>query len=91
MLMSFFLLAIVPLTDSEHKLLALHYAVDPGRDWVWGRDDTDKTKLAKYVADMCCTPNQSTERIFPEQAGFGRSGQVKKGKDSWRAYWKSCE
>ena len=49
MLMSFFLLAIVPLTDSEHKLLALHYAVDPGRDWVWGSDDTDKTKLAKYV------------------------------------------
>ena len=30
-------------------MLALHYAVDPGRDWVWGSDDTDKTKLAKYV------------------------------------------
>ncbi|CAL8356001.1 unnamed protein product [Lota lota] len=44
--------AIVPLTDSEHKLLALHYAVDPGRDWVWGSDDTDKTKLAKLILSL---------------------------------------
>lgn len=40
-------LAVIPLTDSEHKLLALHFAVDPGRDWEWGRDDNDNTKLAK--------------------------------------------
>uniref|UniRef100_A0A3B5AN00 ubiquitinyl hydrolase 1 n=1 Tax=Stegastes partitus TaxID=144197 RepID=A0A3B5AN00_9TELE len=40
--------AVIPLTDSEHKLLALHFAVDPGRDWEWGRDDNDNTKLAKY-------------------------------------------
>lgn len=39
--------AIIPLTDSEHKLLALHFAVDPGRDWEWGRDDNDNAKLAK--------------------------------------------
>lgn len=39
--------AVIPLTDSEHKLLALHFAVDPGRDWEWGRDDNDNTKLAK--------------------------------------------
>lgn len=34
-------------------MLALHYAVDPGRDWEWGRDDSDKTKLAKYVLVGC--------------------------------------
>lgn len=39
--------AVIPLTDSEHKLLALHFAVDPGRDWEWGRDDNDNAKLAK--------------------------------------------
>lgn len=39
--------AVIPLTDSEHKLLALHFAVDPGRDWEWGRDDNDNIKLAK--------------------------------------------
>ncbi|KAG7276231.1 hypothetical protein CRUP_018613 [Coryphaenoides rupestris] len=44
--------AIVPLTDSEHKLLALHYAVDPGRDWEWGSDDNDKTKLAKLILSL---------------------------------------
>ncbi|XP_056138146.1 OTU domain-containing protein 7A [Lampris incognitus] len=38
--------AVIPLTDSEHKLLALHFAVDPGRDWEWGRDDNDNAKLA---------------------------------------------
>ncbi|KAJ3595953.1 hypothetical protein NHX12_002362 [Muraenolepis orangiensis] len=43
---------IVPLTDSEHKLLALHYAVDPGRDWEWGTDDNDKTKLAKLILSL---------------------------------------
>lgn len=34
-------------------MLALHYAVDPGRDWEWGSDDNDKTKLAKYVLVGC--------------------------------------
>lgn len=42
-----FVTAVIPLTDSEHKLLALHFAVDPGRDWEWGRDDNDNAKLAK--------------------------------------------
>ena len=38
--------AVIPLTDSEHKLLSLHFATDPGKDWEWGRDDNDNTKLA---------------------------------------------
>lgn len=39
--------AVIPLTDSEHKLLPLHFAVDPGKDWEWGKDDNDNTRLAK--------------------------------------------
>ncbi|XP_077067201.1 OTU domain-containing protein 7A isoform X1 [Siphateles boraxobius] len=44
--------AIIPLTDSEHKLLALHFAVDPGRDWEWGRDDNDNAKLANLILSL---------------------------------------
>uniref|UniRef100_A0A8D3AZZ1 ubiquitinyl hydrolase 1 n=1 Tax=Scophthalmus maximus TaxID=52904 RepID=A0A8D3AZZ1_SCOMX len=44
--------AVIPLTDSEHKLLALHFAVDPGRDWEWGRDDNDNTKLANLILSL---------------------------------------
>ncbi|KAM9807446.1 OTU domain-containing protein 7A isoform 1-T1 [Neosynchiropus ocellatus] len=44
--------AVIPLTDSEHKLLALHFAVDPGRDWEWGRDDNDNTKLANFILSL---------------------------------------
>lgn len=39
--------AVIPLTDSEHKLLPLHFAVDPGKDWEWGKDDNDNARLAK--------------------------------------------
>lgn len=41
--------AVIPLTDSEHKLLPVHFAVDPGRDWHWGRDDGDNVRLARWV------------------------------------------
>uniref|UniRef100_A0A8C2WBR4 ubiquitinyl hydrolase 1 n=1 Tax=Cyclopterus lumpus TaxID=8103 RepID=A0A8C2WBR4_CYCLU len=44
--------AVIPLTDSEHKLLALHFAVDPGRDWEWGRDDNDNNKLANLILSL---------------------------------------
>ncbi|GCC19085.1 hypothetical protein chiPu_0021765, partial [Chiloscyllium punctatum] len=39
--------AVIPLTDSEHKLLPIHFAVDPGKDWEWGRDDNDNVRLAR--------------------------------------------
>lgn len=39
--------AVIPLTDSEHKLLPLHFAVDPGKDWEWGKDDSDNARLAQ--------------------------------------------
>lgn len=40
---------VIPLTDSEHKLLPLHFAVDPGKDWEWGKDDTNNVMLARCV------------------------------------------
>lgn len=48
--------AVIPLTDSEHKLLPVHFAVDPGKDWQWGKDDGDNVKLARLVN---CNPEQS--------------------------------
>ncbi|NXT22016.1 OTU7B protein, partial [Syrrhaptes paradoxus] len=40
--------AVIPLTDSEHKLLPVHFAVDPGKEWQWGKDDGDNVKLARW-------------------------------------------
>uniref|UniRef100_A0A2K6MPN9 ubiquitinyl hydrolase 1 n=1 Tax=Rhinopithecus bieti TaxID=61621 RepID=A0A2K6MPN9_RHIBE len=42
--------AVIPLTDSEHKLLPLHFAVDPGKDWEWGKDDNDNARLGQGVS-----------------------------------------
>ncbi|XP_018619459.1 OTU domain-containing protein 7A [Scleropages formosus] len=44
--------AVIPLTDSEHRLLSLHFAVDPGKDWEWGRDDNDNSKLAGLILSL---------------------------------------
>ncbi|NXP50124.1 OTU7A protein, partial [Heliornis fulica] len=44
--------AVIPLTDSEHKLLPLHFAVDPGKDWEWGKDDNDNTRLANLILSL---------------------------------------
>lgn len=38
---------VIPLTDSDHKMLPLHFAVDPGEDWEWGKDDSDNVMLAR--------------------------------------------
>ncbi|XP_043935836.1 OTU domain-containing protein 7B isoform X2 [Protopterus annectens] len=43
---------VVPLMDSEHKLLPFHFAVDPGKDWDWGRDDSDNVKLASVTLSL---------------------------------------
>ena len=39
---------VIPLTDSEHKMLPVHFAVDPGKAWEWGKDDMDNVMLARY-------------------------------------------
>ncbi|XP_013910932.1 PREDICTED: OTU domain-containing protein 7B [Thamnophis sirtalis] len=44
--------AVIPLTDSEHKLLPVHFAVDPGKDWEWGKDDNDNVKLASVTLSL---------------------------------------
>ncbi|XP_061451079.1 OTU domain-containing protein 7A isoform X2 [Rhineura floridana] len=44
--------AVIPLTDSEHKLLPLHFAVDPGKGWEWGKDDDDNSKLANLILSL---------------------------------------
>lgn len=43
---------MIPLTDSEHKLLPLHFAVDPGKDWEWGKDDSDNARLAHLILSL---------------------------------------
>ncbi|XP_060125614.1 OTU domain-containing protein 7B isoform X1 [Zootoca vivipara] len=44
--------AVIPLTDSEHKLLPVHFAVDPGKDWEWGKDDNDNVRLASVTLSL---------------------------------------
>ncbi|XP_041098931.1 OTU domain-containing protein 7B isoform X2 [Polyodon spathula] len=44
--------AVIPLTDSEHKLLPIHFAVDPGRDWDWGKDESDNDRLANVTLSL---------------------------------------
>ncbi|XP_058862189.1 OTU domain-containing protein 7B isoform X1 [Acipenser ruthenus] len=44
--------AVIPLTDSEHKLLPVHFAVDPGRDWDWGKDENDNARLANVTLSL---------------------------------------
>ncbi|XP_067878726.1 OTU domain-containing protein 7B isoform X2 [Heterodontus francisci] len=44
--------AVIPLTDSEHKLLPVHFAVDPGKDWEWGPHDNDNVRLASVTLSL---------------------------------------
>jgi hypothetical protein len=30
---------VIPLTDAEHELLPIQFSVDPGEQFVWGRDE----------------------------------------------------
>ncbi|CAN9514157.1 unnamed protein product [Ophioblennius macclurei] len=43
---------VIPLTDSDHKMLPLHFAVDPGSQWEWGRDDSDNVMLASVALSL---------------------------------------
>ncbi|XP_069807443.1 OTU domain-containing protein 7B [Dendropsophus ebraccatus] len=42
----------IPLTDSQHKLLPVHFAVDPGKDWEWGKNDSDNVCLAGVTLSL---------------------------------------
>ncbi|XP_077454751.1 OTU domain-containing protein 7B [Stigmatopora argus] len=43
---------VIPLTDSEHKMLPLHFAVDPGKDWEWGKDDANNMMLGSVALSL---------------------------------------
>ncbi|XP_069508426.1 OTU domain-containing protein 7B isoform X2 [Ambystoma mexicanum] len=43
---------VIPLTDSEHKLLPVHFAVDPKKDWEWGKDEADNVKMASVTLSL---------------------------------------
>ncbi|XP_062842040.1 OTU domain-containing protein 7B isoform X2 [Trichomycterus rosablanca] len=43
---------VIPLTDSDYKMLPLHFAVDPGKDWEWGKDDVDNVMLASVTLSL---------------------------------------
>ena len=40
-------IAVIPLTDSEHKLLPIQFSIDPGEQYVWGKDDHKLTLSMK--------------------------------------------
>ena len=42
----FSFIAVVPVTDAEHTLLNVHFSMDPGPNFVWGRDEYDQGKMA---------------------------------------------
>lgn len=75
---------VIPLTDSEHKMLPLHFAVDPGKDWEWGKDDTDNVMLARYsVLKKHITHSQAvifvlyTKSFFQTHLSEGYGIQIK--------------
>ena len=41
--------AVIPLTDSSHALLPLQFAVDPGPEFAWNRDEFDPRLLIKTL------------------------------------------
>ena len=42
--------AVIPVTDAEHNLLTVHFSVDPGPDFIWGRDEFDSHLMAGLTA-----------------------------------------
>uniref|UniRef100_A0A8C4RGQ9 ubiquitinyl hydrolase 1 n=1 Tax=Erpetoichthys calabaricus TaxID=27687 RepID=A0A8C4RGQ9_ERPCA len=73
--------AVIPLTDSEHKLLPVHFAVDPGRDWEWGKDDCNTSRLARYwvhVPSPLAQPESPTASAGDENRTPPDSGESDK-------------
>ena len=46
--------AVIPLTDSNHDLLPLQFAIDPGDNFQWGRDELEETITSR----MTILPNK---------------------------------
>lgn len=49
---------MIPLTDNEHKLLPVQFVVDPGKDFIWGKDELVPDAREKRRFDdktlICC-------------------------------------
>jgi hypothetical protein len=45
----FYLLAVIPVTDSNHELLPVQFSVDPGEPFVWGRDEKSPHLASKLT------------------------------------------
>lgn len=74
--------AVIPLTDPEHKLLPLHFAVDPGKSWEWGRDDSDNVRLARCglrALPLLCPAT-------PRQCPAGEAGRAGPGYSRCRGW-----
>ncbi|KAK4292167.1 hypothetical protein Pmani_035032 [Petrolisthes manimaculis] len=41
--------AVIPVTDCCHELLPIQFVIDPGDDFVWGRDDLNETVIHKLT------------------------------------------
>ena len=37
------------MTDAEHALLPVHFSVDPGPDFIWGRDEYDPQIMSRLM------------------------------------------
>ena len=47
-----FVVAAVPLVDPEFKLLPIHFMVDPGTHFIWGKDENDTRKMKNLELAM---------------------------------------
>lgn len=41
--------AVIPVTDCCHELLPIQFVIDPGEDFVWGRDDLNEAVIQKLT------------------------------------------
>lgn len=44
-----YFLAVIPVTDSDHELLPIQFSVDPGEQFVWGRDENNPHIVSKLT------------------------------------------
>jgi hypothetical protein len=49
MTLMFYLLAVIPVTNSGHDLLPVQFSVDPGEQFVWGRDENNPHLASKLA------------------------------------------
>lgn len=45
----FYFLAVIPVTDSDHELLPIQFSVDPGEQFVWGRDEKNPHHVSRLT------------------------------------------